>query len=62
MRQLLAAALAFAGALAGAQPAVAQEDQSLLEFVNQGISTLLNDGKVKQILESYGVPFYPPIS
>lgn len=42
--------------------AVRKEDQSLLEFVNQGISTLLNDGKVKQILESYGVPFYPPIS
>jgi ABC-type amino acid transport substrate-binding protein len=42
--------------------AVRKEDKSLLEFVNQSINTLLSDGKVKQIVESYGVPFYPPIS
>jgi ABC-type amino acid transport substrate-binding protein len=42
--------------------AVRKEDQSLLEFVNRGISTLLNNGKVKQIVESYGVPFYAPLS
>ncbi len=42
--------------------AVRKEDQSLLEFINQSIGTLLSDGKVKQIVESYRVPFYPPIS
>jgi ABC-type amino acid transport substrate-binding protein len=42
--------------------AVRKEDQSLLEFINQGISTLLTNGTMKQIVESYRVPFYPPIS
>ena len=42
--------------------AVRKEDTSLLEFVNQSIGTLLSNGRVKQIVESYGVPFYPPIS
>jgi ABC-type amino acid transport substrate-binding protein len=42
--------------------AVRKDDKSLLEFVNQSIDKMLNDGKVKQIVESYGVPFYAPIS
>jgi ABC-type amino acid transport substrate-binding protein len=42
--------------------AVRKEDKGLLDFVNQSIDQLLNSGKVKQILESYGVPFYPPVS
>jgi ABC-type amino acid transport substrate-binding protein len=42
--------------------AVRKEDQSLLDFVNQSIDKLLESGKVKQIIESYGVPFYPPVS
>jgi ABC-type amino acid transport substrate-binding protein len=42
--------------------AVRKDDQSLLDFVNQTIDTLLNNGKVKQIVESYGVPFYEPFS
>jgi ABC-type amino acid transport substrate-binding protein len=42
--------------------AVRKEDKSLLEFVNQSIEQLLNNGKVKQIVESYGVPFYPPLA
>ena len=42
--------------------AVRKEDKSLLAFVNESISTLLNSGKVKQIIESYGVPFYQPVS
>jgi ABC-type amino acid transport substrate-binding protein len=42
--------------------AVRKDDQSLLDFVNQSIDTLLNNGKVKQIVESYGVPFYEPFS
>ena len=40
--------------------AVRKEDKSLLDFVNQSIEQLLSSGKVKQIVESYGVPFYPP--
>ena len=42
--------------------AVRKEDKSLLDFVNQSIEQLLSSGKVKQIIESYGVPFYPPVS
>jgi len=42
--------------------AVRKEDKSLLEFVNQSIDQLLSSGKMKQIIESYGVPFYPPVS
>ena len=38
--------------------AVRKEDKSLLEFVNDGINELLTNGKMKQIVESYGVPFY----
>lgn len=42
--------------------AVRKDDKSLLEFVNQSIDKLLSEGKVKQIVESYGVPFYAPFS
>ncbi len=42
--------------------AVRKEDKSLLDFVNQSIDQLLSNGKVKQILENYGVPFYAPVS
>ena len=42
--------------------AVRKEDKNLLDFVNQSIDQLLSNGKVKQILESYGVPFYAPVS
>jgi ABC-type amino acid transport substrate-binding protein len=42
--------------------AIRKEDKSLLDFVDQSIDQLLNNGKMKQIIESYGVPFYPPVS
>lgn len=42
--------------------AVRKEDDSLRAFVDQSIDTLLNGGKVKQIVESYGVPFFEPFS
>jgi ABC-type amino acid transport substrate-binding protein len=42
--------------------AVRKADKNLLDFVNQSIDQLLSSGKVKQIVESYGVPFYPPVS
>jgi ABC-type amino acid transport substrate-binding protein len=42
--------------------AVRKEDKALLDFVNQSIDQLLSNGKVKTIVESYGVPFYGPVS
>ncbi len=42
--------------------AIRKEDKSLLDFVDQSIDKLLSNGKMKQIIESYGVPFYPPVS
>ena len=42
--------------------AVRKEDKALLEFVNQGIRDLLGSGKVKQIVDSYGVPYYQPFT
>lgn len=39
---------------------VRKADKSLLAFLNEGLDTLLANGKVKEIVESYGVPFYPP--
>jgi len=42
--------------------AVRKEDKALLDFVNQSIDQLLSNGKVKAIVESYGVPFYGPVS
>jgi ABC-type amino acid transport substrate-binding protein len=40
--------------------AVRKEDKSLLQFINEGIKDLLVNGRMKQIVESYGVPYYPP--
>ena len=37
-----------------------KEDKSLLQFINEGIKELLVNGRIKQIVESYGVPYYPP--
>lgn len=41
---------------------VRKQDKALLQFVNDGIAELLSNGRMKQIVESYGVPFYPPFS
>jgi ABC-type amino acid transport substrate-binding protein len=41
---------------------VRKQDKALMEFVNDGIAELLSKGRMKQIVESYGVPFYPPFS
>lgn len=40
--------------------AVRKEDKPLLRFLNEGIDALLANGRIKEIVESYGVPFYPP--
>jgi ABC-type amino acid transport substrate-binding protein len=42
--------------------AVRKEDKSLLRFFNEGIDALLSNGRIKELVESYGVPFYPPFS
>ena len=42
--------------------AVRKQDKALMEFINDGIAELLSNGRMKQIVESYGVPFYPPFS
>jgi ABC-type amino acid transport substrate-binding protein len=39
---------------------VRKEDKSLIEFLNKGTKELLANGKMAQIVEKYGVPFYPP--
>jgi len=41
---------------------VRKQDKALMEFINGGIAELLSNGRMKQIVESYGVPFYPPFS
>ena len=41
---------------------VRKQDKTLMEFINGGINQLLSNGKIKQIVESYDVPFYAPFS
>ncbi|HEX4986987.1 MAG TPA: transporter substrate-binding domain-containing protein [Burkholderiales bacterium] len=41
---------------------VRKQDQSLAKFIDESVSELLANGKMKQIIESYDVPFYPPFS
>jgi ABC-type amino acid transport substrate-binding protein len=42
--------------------AVRKDDQSLLNFINEGIKDLLVNGRIQKIVESYGLPFYAPFS
>jgi ABC-type amino acid transport substrate-binding protein len=41
--------------------AVRKEDESLLDFLNQGIAEMLANGKIKQHVETYKVPYYGPL-
>ena len=41
---------------------VRKRDKSMMKFINEGIRELLDNGKIKEIVESYGVPFYPPFA
>lgn len=41
---------------------VRKQDKALMQFINDGIAKLLANGKIKEIVESYDVPFYPPFS
>lgn len=40
--------------------AMRKEDKSMQKFINDGLAELLANGRIKAIVESYGVPFYPP--
>ncbi len=40
--------------------AIRKEDKNLIKFVNEGIDELLSNGRIKEIVEGYGVPFYSP--
>jgi len=42
--------------------AVRKEDKTLMKFINDGIDELLESGKIREIVESYGVPFFSPFS
>jgi len=41
---------------------VRKQDQSLMKFIDEAVAELIANGKMKQIVESYSVPFYPPFS
>ena len=41
---------------------VRKRDKSMIDFINESVQVLLENGKMKEIVESYGVPFYPPFS
>jgi ABC-type amino acid transport substrate-binding protein len=41
---------------------VRKGDKSLQAFINEGLGELLDNGKIKEIVERYGVPFYPPFA
>jgi ABC-type amino acid transport substrate-binding protein len=42
--------------------AVPEGNAALKELLDKAINELLRNGEIKRIVESYGVPFYPPIS
>ena len=39
---------------------VRKQDKSLAKFIDDAVADMLANGRMKQIMESYGVPFYPP--
>jgi ABC-type amino acid transport substrate-binding protein len=39
---------------------VRKQDKSLMKFIDDAVADMLANGRMKQIVESYGVPFYPP--
>jgi ABC-type amino acid transport substrate-binding protein len=42
--------------------AVRKQDESLRQFINEGIRELRTSGKLEEIVESYGVPYYDPFA
>lgn len=41
---------------------VRKSDKAFTDFINEGIRELLTSGRIRQIVERYEVPFYPPFS
>jgi ABC-type amino acid transport substrate-binding protein len=41
---------------------VRKQDQSLMKFIEDVVAEMLANGRMRQIVESYSVPFYPPFS
>jgi ABC-type amino acid transport substrate-binding protein len=41
---------------------VRKQDQSLMKFIEDAVAEMLANGRMRQIVESYSVPFYPPFS
>ena len=39
-----------------------KRDKSLINFLNEGITELLENGTIKKKVESCGVPFYAPFN
>jgi ABC-type amino acid transport substrate-binding protein len=42
--------------------AMPEDDTKLKELLDKAINKLLENGEIKRIVESYGVPFCPPMS
>lgn len=42
--------------------AIRKDEKALMKFINEGIDELLANGKIREIVESYGVPFFSPFS
>lgn len=41
---------------------VRRDDKSLIEFLNQGIDQMVAGGKIKPIIESYGMPYFEVVT
>jgi hypothetical protein len=39
---------------------VPESEPAMKEFMDQSIDALLQSGEIKEIVERYGFPFYPP--
>jgi ABC-type amino acid transport substrate-binding protein len=39
---------------------VRKRDKTLIQFINEGVKQLHESGKIKEIVESYDVPYYAP--
>ena len=41
---------------------VRKDDKTLLKFINDNLDEMLANGRIKEIVEQYGVPFYDPFN
>ena len=42
--------------------AIPDKEQALKQFVDESIARMLENGQIKDIVEGYGMPFYPPFN